>query len=166
MNWFDGLVLIILFRTSYVGFRRGLSMELFRFLGLVVSGFAAFYYFKPFGNIITLNTGVSQAVAEAIAFLVVLICGILIFRLLGTASRKIMQLAFAANIDAAGGLICGVLKGVIIASFAVVLMQQVPSEYISDSIELRSFTGPYLSKIATGVYELINRMRPDEFGIT
>jgi len=140
-------------------------MELFRFLGLAVSGFAAFYYFKPFGSIISLNTGVSEAVAEAVAFLVVLICGILIFRLIGAASRKIMQLAFAANIDAAGGLVCGLLKGVIIASFVVVLLQQVPSEYIHNSIELKSFSGPHLSRVASGVYQLINRMRPDEFGM-
>jgi len=163
MNWFDGFVLIILFRTGYVGFRRGLSMELFRFLGLVVSGFAALYYYKSFGNIISLNTGVSGAIAEAVAFLVILICGILISRLIGSATRKIMQLAFAANIDAAGGLVCGLLKGIIIASFTVVLLQQVPSDYINDSIELRSFSGRYLSEISTQVYNLINRMQPEQF---
>ncbi len=161
MNWFDLIALIVLIRSSYIGFRRGLSMELFRFLGLIVSGFASFYYYERLGDILTLNTSIPQPISNAVCFIVILLLGIALFKVLGSFTRKVMQLSFTANFDSIGGAVCGLLKGAIIASFIVVLLQQIPSEYISESIELKSFSGRYFVKFSSNLYSLINRIQPE-----
>jgi len=161
MNWFDVAALIILFRSSYVGFRHGLSMELFRFLGLIVSGFAAFYYYAQLADILTLNTSVPPALANTISFLGILVFGVMLFRMLGALTRKIMQLSFTANFDSVGGIICGFFKGIVITSFIVVLLQQVPSQYMRDSIESTSFSGQYFVKISSAIYSLVRRLHPE-----
>lgn len=149
MNWFDIFAIILLLRTGYIGFKNGLSAEIYKAAGLGISGLAAFYLYKNIVIIIneyTITT-ISESQFEAISFIAILLLSMLICKFIFMLIQKVMQLNFAKGFNTTAGLLFGLTRGGLIVCLVFMLLNWSAVDYIKKSIQEKSFSGQYIVKI-------------------
>ena len=162
MNWFDIFVLILLLRTSYIGFKNGLSAEIFKAAGLALSGLAAFYFYKRLVSFVNQNTFTSLADAQmnAISFVAILLLGLLICKFVFIFIQKITQISFAKNFNTAAGMISGLLRGIVVVCLVFMVLNWSAVDYIKKSIQEKSFSGSYIIQINSVARVVLARILP------
>lgn len=163
MNWFDIFVVILLLRTSYIGFKNGLTAEIYKAAGLAFSGLAAFYFYKKLVSIIDqyMITMVADSLIYIISFLFILLSGVLLFKFVFMFINKVIQLSFAEKFSKTVGLIFGIARGVLIACLVYVILNWTAVDYLKESIQEKSFSGPYIEKINTHLNDILVRFKPE-----
>ncbi len=151
-NWVDLLAVILLFRMSYVGFRTGISSELFKLVGCVAGFFVSFRYHQALGNYLAQWTFLTAPWAGALALAI----GTAAFYLGLTRSlrllERVVKLTFQDKLSRVAGLLAGACRALLVTSIVLVILRQLPSPYLATSIEEHSFSGGRVSKIAPMVY--------------
>jgi len=162
MNWFDIFFLIILLRTSYIGFKNGLSAEIYKAAGLALSGLAAFYFYKKLVLFVNQNTFTALADAQmnAISFVTILLLCLLICKFVFIFIQKITKMSFAKNFNTAAGMISGLLRGVVIVCLVFMVLNWSAVEYIKKSIQEKSFSGSYIIEINSVAKVVLSRVLP------
>jgi len=150
MNWFDIIAIIILIRTGYIGLKNGLSIEVYKFAAFCISGFAALYSYKRLTGILNqyYNIIINTAQLNAVIFLIILLAGILIFRFIFIFVREAIKLSFAKNFDVSSGIVLGLIRGILIVCIIFTILTWVSNDHIRESIQKRSFSGPYIVNLA------------------
>ena len=138
---------------GYIGFRLGLSGELVKLAGFVGGFFVSFRYYQGVGDFIAQRTflSVEWAAALAMAALMGLVGFATLFCL--RFLEKIVQISFQAKFDKVGGLLVGLFRAILAASVILVIFRQLPSDYLNASIEERSLSGRFISRVAPAVYD-------------
>ena len=164
MNWFDIFSIILLLRTGYIGFKNGLSAEVYKAAGMGLSGLAAFYFYKKLVLSINQYTVVSMADAqmEAISFALILLLGLLICKFVFMFIQKIMQLSFAKNFNTTAGMIFGLSRGAIVVCLVFMILNWSAVDYIKKSIQEKSFSGQYIAKVNSVAKNVLVRILPEE----
>ncbi len=146
MNWFDIFIVIVLLRTSYIGFKNGLSTEIYKTGSLVFSGSAAFYFYKKLISFISQYTviGISDNILNIISFLIILIICLLLFKFIFVLIQKITQVSFAKKFNTMIGMVFGLFRGIFISCIIFIILNWSSVDYIKDSIREKSFSGKYI----------------------
>ena len=165
INWVDILVVILLFRTSYIGARTGLSEEIFRIIGVLIGVFLSLKYYSALGSRINASISLPQELIDGLTFLILILLSMLTMKLVSLGLTKIVKLAFAEKIDKWGGFLFGLFRGAVLLSLLFVLFGIFQFDYLVKSVEERSLTGPYIGKIAPNVYQTIARTSPEDLNI-
>ncbi len=165
-NWVDILVLIIMFRISYVAFYDGLSHEIFPLIAIICSAVLSLRYYTDLAvylseNLLHLPIGL----AEFLSF-TVLIVGIgFIFKLIRAMLDKIIKVTWHPMVEKFGGLVVGIARASITTSIVLIMIALVPLSYLTWSVKERSLTGMYFLKIAPAIYEkaagFVPSIKPD-----
>jgi len=146
MNWFDIFIAIILLRTSYIGFKNGLSTEIYKVTSLGISSLTAFYFYKKL--VLFINQWsvafVDDSVINIISFLFILLICMLLFKFIFAFIQKAMQLSFAKNFNSILGMIFGICRGAVILCMIFMLFSWSAIDYIKVSIREKSFSGQYI----------------------
>ena len=161
INWVDVLIVILLFRTSYIGARNGLSEEIFRIIGVLLGLFLSIKFYSPLGSRINSTISLPQEFIDGATFLILILLSMLSLKLISLGLTKIVKLAFADKIDKWGGFIVGLFRGAVLMSLLFMLFSIIQVDYLVKSVEERSLTGPYVEKIAPNVYQAIARTSPE-----
>jgi uncharacterized membrane protein required for colicin V production len=164
MNWFDIFVLILLLRTSYIGFKSGLATEVYKAAGLVLSGLAAFYFYKRliwWMSQYTI-TYISDKQLQAVAFVGILVLGLLVCKFVFMFVQKLMELSFAKNFSTTMGMISGLIRGVVIACLTFIILNWSAVDYIKDSLQEKSFSGSYIVQINNQARIILTKLLPAE----
>lgn len=155
-NWIDVVVLICLVRFGYIGASQGFGNELVRSLGLVAGVMVSFRWYQAAGDWVAARTVLSHEWAAA-GVLLLLVAGMYGLVVLGLRLlQKAVTLRFAPSLDKVGGLALGLLRAALVVSVGLVMLQQLPSDYVRTSIEERSWSGRCLAHAAPGVYDAVN----------
>jgi len=160
MNWFDIFVVILLLRTGYIGFKNGLSAEIYKAAGLGFSGLAAFYFYKKLVSMFNQYTITTMAdiQLEAISFISILLVGMLIFKFVFMFIQKIMQLSFAKNFNTAAGMVFGLARGIAIICIVFMILNWSAVDYIKKSVQDRSFSGSYIIQINSAAKIILGKI--------
>ncbi len=70
--------------------------------------------------------------------------------------EKLVQVSFQAKLNKAGGLIAGLFRGILVTSVVLVVCRQLPSDYLTASIDEHSLSGHFVSRVAPAVYDSIS----------
>ncbi len=151
-NWVDVVAVILFIRMGYVGYRLGLGSELIKLAGAVVGFFVSFYWYQPLGSFLSNWTFLSKEWAAAIVMIVLVVVGYLLVTRGLRLMEKLIQVSFQAKVSNVGGLIAGLVRAGFVTSVFLVVCQHLPSDYLSASIEERSFTGSRMARVAPAVY--------------
>lgn len=165
INWIDILVVILLFRTSYIGARTGLSEEIFRIIGILLGLFFSMKYYSALGTLLNTNVSLPQDLVDSLTFFILILLSILTMKLVSLGLTKIVKLAFADNIDKWGGFIVGLFRGAVILSLLFMLFRIANVNYLVKSVEERSLSGPYIKQMAPNVYQVISRTYPEDIKV-
>ena len=161
LNWVDCVILIILIRTTYVGFSRGLSWEIIRLLGIVIAFVLAIHNYDKIGSFIGSNSPIPPIAANLFSFLVLVFGTALVFKFIGFGLHKILEIELLSPIEHIGGLLLGFIRGMVLALITLVIMLIISVPYIDDSIRERSFFGDKLLRAAPIVYDATARFFPE-----
>ncbi len=165
INWVDIFVLILLIRTSYVGLRCGLLGEIFKILGIIAALFVSIRYYSNLAQFLTTQvffSKLSLPVNRGISFVCLLLAVMLIFKLGRFIARFIMQLEVADPLKRMGGVICGFIRGGIIASLILFALNLLPLDYLKKSINEDSWSGSRLIKVGPAIHHTIIKFSPGE----
>ena len=160
INWIDLLVVILLVRSSYVGFTKGFGWELFRFIGYVSTVVATVYYYEYASQLIADYFPVVCSFSNLLSFTGIYIIILLIFKFINILIEKIIKIETVSGIERAGGFLLGFLRGAIFTSFLLITLVFTPIPYFEKSIKERSYTGQVVIKVAPFVYEKIALVFP------
>lgn len=160
INWVDLLVVILLIRSSYVGFTKGFGWELFRFIGYLSTAMAAVYFYEYTSQLLGDYFPVMHSFANLICF-TGLYAGILfIFKFINLLIEKIIKIETISTVEKIGGLLLGFLRGAILISLLLISLVFTPIPYFEKSIKERSYTGQVVLKTVPFLYDKLGAIFP------
>jgi len=165
VNWVDVLTVILLLRTCYIGAKTGLSEEIFRIIGVVFALYISMGFYSPIGSRINAGFSLPQELVDGVSFLILILLSMLSLKLVALGVTKVVKLAFADKINQWGGFISGLLRGALLLSLLFTLFGILQVDYLVKSVEERSLTGPYISRIAPYAYKVVARNSPEAIKI-
>jgi len=160
INWIDLLVVILLVRSSYVGFTKGFGWELFRFIGYISTVIATVYYYEYASQLIGDYFPVVYSFSNLLSFTGVYLVILFIFKFVNILIEKVIKIETVSGVERLGGLLLGFLRGTIFTSFLLISLVFTPIPYFEKSIKERSYTGQVIIKVAPFVYEKIALIFP------
>jgi uncharacterized membrane protein required for colicin V production len=162
LNWVDILVLIIVFRISYVAFQDGLSHQIFPLIGTVCTAVIALRYYHNIGLLIY-NTFIKLPVRllDFLSFVLLLAAVGLIFKLLRAISDALIKVTWHPAVEKAGGLVFGFMRAAVVASLVLTILCLLPLSYLQWSIRDRSFMGMHFLRILPGIYDKVSWALPE-----
>lgn len=140
---------------GYIGFKLGIYSEFVKLFGFFGSFFFSFRYYQDFGDFLSRATGLSIEWAAAVSMTALAAAVYFLLTRLARLMEKLVRVSFEERLNKAGGLIAGVVRAGLLVSFILVVMRQLPSDYLSASIDEHSLCGPALSKMAPAVYDAV-----------
>ncbi|MFH1867956.1 MAG: CvpA family protein [Candidatus Omnitrophota bacterium] len=162
MNWIDIVVLLLVMRCVYAGVRNGLTIELFRFLGVITGLIAAIHYYSKAAEIFIVNFGLPEWLCQFAAFLVISQTIRLVFKYGIALALKILNIQFLPQLEKPGGGIIGFGRGLILSGTLLLAFGILPSVYLEQSIYDKSFSGKFLIDASEKTYKSLTFWMPEE----
>jgi uncharacterized membrane protein required for colicin V production len=137
-NFLDFIILLVFFRICYMAAKMGLSVEIFKFLGVLFSIYIALHYYTTFSNLMQKRFLPEQMPLEFmdfITFFLLIVLGYLCFIGLRSILSRFIQLNAIPKVNQLLGLILGIGRGFLIVgliSFSLVISSVT---YLSGSVE-------------------------------
>lgn len=154
LNWVDIVVIILLIRISYIALQSGLFLESFKLLGTILALYLSLHYYSVLGSFLANRMGIktlSPLALNFISFIVLMIAGYLIFKILRELFAKFIKLEPTAGLDKWGGLILGVIRGFLSVSLVIFMLAASHAGYFRKSVK-GSFSGKDLINISISTY--------------
>ncbi|MRR05667.1 MAG: CvpA family protein [Deltaproteobacteria bacterium] len=145
MNLVDILIWVVLLSFAVKGFMKGLVKEVCSFLGLIVGGWAAFTYYRPFAGVLQSHSHFSHTITLFLSFGLILLALGLFFFLLGYLLTTLLKIIFLGSANRIGGVFLGVVQGslVLCMLFSLGTAKMVPLK-IRSCIEKSATARPFL----------------------
>ncbi len=158
INWVDIVIVVLLFKITYDGFRRGLSGEIIPLAGIFIALVSSLHLYESFGYLIGGHTPLNNAWGLFLCF-VVIGTGIQAFFLIivKLLAGKIINVQVATLYDSILGVICGVIQGVLVVSFVLIAMRLLPVKYVRESVKDRSVFAARIIKTGMDAYRRTER---------
>ena len=154
INWVDILIVIIIARISYIALQDGLSHEIFPLIGTVITAAISMRYYRDLSAFVQGTTGISMPVLEVLAFIALVVCVGLIFKLARLLVDALLKVTWHPFVEKFGGLVFGFLRASVVVSILLTIMSLTPLSYLSYSIKDKSLLGHYFLNITP---EISNR---------
>jgi membrane protein required for colicin V production len=145
MNLVDILIWVVLLIFAVKGFMKGLVREVCSLLGLVIGGWAAFTYYRPFAGILQSHSHFSHTITLFLSFGLIFLALGLFFFLLGYLATILLKVVFLGSVNRIGGIFLGILQGSLMLCILFSLGTAKPTPLkISTSIEKSALARPFL----------------------
>ncbi len=160
-SWIDLIVIILVIRGMFVGYRRGLSGEALRFLGVFFALYLSFRFYEAGADRLVEGFGMGRRAAIAVSFGAISIVVIAFFYILSRVVQLLMQLPVLSALEKTGGIIFGGLKVLLLCFVVLIILALVKVEAISNAVSQKSYFGSIAIASVPGVYKFVARVYPD-----
>lgn len=160
INWIDILIIILLVRTSYVGFTKGFSYEFLTLLALLCSVMLSIHSYSFVASYLTQSINLPIGFSNFISFVILALGSYFILSFLKNFLHKFINLEMFPKFERIGGIILGFARGAVIASLVLLSMMLIPNKYLRDSIMVNSMTSNVFIKVAPTCYEYVVNWLP------
>lgn len=150
MNYLDILLLIPILFGAWRGFKKGIIIELFTLLALLVGIYAAIHFSDYMVNILKDNFDFDGEYTPVVAFvLTFLIVGAMVF-FLGKALEKVIKIVQLSALNKFAGVVFGVTKMLFVSSIIVVVLESVDqkNDFISKELKDNSILYEPFKKVS------------------
>lgn len=159
-NWVDVFVVICLIRTCYIGFSRGFSPEIPRFLSVILVIVLSYHFCGRVGQFLSDYQLLKREMVAGLSFISLVVVLSLICKLLCVLSRLI-KVAGPHMFEVVGGLMVGLIRGFFVASLILVVFSFIFPSYLDRSVYRGSFAGSRIIDIAPQAYDFFNQFKPN-----
>ena len=154
INWIDVLILILLIRTGYVGFARGLTNGILPLIGTFAALVASLHYYDIVGGAISTYLPVKEIYTQYISYLFIGIGILMIARIFSVRmGGKENTIGGASFLDSLSGCILGCMRGILLVSYIAVALGITPVKYIQVSLKEKSLVGKAFESAGHTVYK-------------
>lgn len=151
-NWVDILILTLMIRALYIGFKRGFINEILHLLALVASIFVVFHYTPLCVKYLESSIFFKPQFARAMTF--IFLWGLV--SLLAKFARGALLLVFKVEaksfLDKIGGVAIAAVRGLLLCSLTLWLLVSTESAYAIRTIN-GAYTSKYVVQWAPNVYK-------------
>ena len=126
MNTIDIVILIILILFGLRGVFRGIILEIFTLLGLIVAYIVAVREMSTVSGWIDKYLNLPDLVITSLAFLLIFLIIGFLFRWVARLLQTMAKWTIIRWIDKGGGILFGLFKGAIVSSLLIMLMSVLP----------------------------------------
>jgi len=175
----DFCVAIFLAVGLFIGLVRGLSGELARAAAALLVAGAGFRFYPALSDTLQAHTRITPAAAPALAFLLILLCGLTGFVILRHFFKRLLQPAFRGPVERIGGALAGLLRCTVILLAFLFFCSLAPVAYLQRYVLQASRSGQlylqyvvpllerlparrYRDRIADGLRERLRRKESHE----
>lgn len=162
LNWVDILVIILLFRSSYIGLKKGLWIEVFKIFGILTALFFALNFYERLGILISSKAALPENFSKFLIFLAILFSIIFIFKILRNLLQLVVNVEVKENIDSVGGAFLGLFRGAIVCSLVLLALVLLPSRYIKEGVEKKSLIASHLIDKAPKIHHFFAKNMPSK----
>lgn len=159
-NSIDILCLIILGLFCIKGFFRGILIEIFTLVGLLVAYIVAVREMSTIENWITQWINIPPLVASTIAFLIIFLSIGFLFRWIAKMLRSMARWTIIGWADKGGGFLFGLFKGALITSLVLLLLSLIPFSNRFEKETERSALYKPLRSVAPAVFNFVIKTFP------
>lgn len=161
INWVDVLVIILMFRMSYVAFQDGLSHQIFPVFSAVAIIVIGLYYYEKIGGFISQNLlNMPIEISNFLSFLVLAVVAGLVVKFLKSILDKLIKVEWHPILERLGGLVVGIIKASLVTSIVLMTIVLMPLPYLQWSVRERSLVGMHFLKVGPNVYEKASKFLP------
>jgi len=153
-NFLDFIILIVLFRICYIAAKTGLSVEIFKFFGVIFSTYLGLHYYTTLSDLIQrrfLPQDMPLEFMDFITFLLLIILGYLCFVVLRSIFFRFIQLNAIPKINQIVGLILGIGRGFLVIGLLTFTLGISSVTYLSSSVK-HSYLGSRAFVISPQTY--------------
>ena len=147
----------------FLGFKRGVIAELLTLIGLISAIFVSIFWYHDLSVFLIKQFKWNEALSNIVSFIIIFLLVILCFRILETLLNRIVDMLFLSWINNLGGVLFGFLRGAIIVSLLLSLVNFIPLPLeiriqLSDSILAK-----YLLDGLMIIYNSLREWLPEHF---
>ena len=128
MNWLDGVFVVVIAASAYLGLRTGLISAAFTAIGAWVGIVLAGRFSDDLGGWLTTSIS-NDTLVTVISFAFIVVASIMVARIAGTALRKAVGLFFLGFADPLAGAVLGALAGVILVGALITSMARLAYDF-------------------------------------
>jgi len=132
MNIIDIIFIIPLAWFTYVGFKKGLIIELFSLVALILGIYAALHFSFYAENFLIANLNINDQYIPIASFIVTFIIVVLLVFVLGKIIEKFINVLALGFLNKLAGSAFGLLKSALIISVVLILINNVNISLISE----------------------------------
>lgn len=154
-NFLDFIVLILLFRICYIAAKTGLSVEIFKLLGVICSTYIALHYYTTLSDRIQrrfMPEAMPLEFMDFIIFILLTVAGYLLFVGLRSILFRFVQLNAIPKINQFAGLILGMARGFLVVGLLSYTLVISSVTYLNSSVK-HSYLASKASVISPQSYE-------------
>jgi len=159
-NWVDIIVLIFLVRGAYIGLSRGLSVELFKLVGAILTVVLSLLWYDILGGWLAAHSFLPLQVANFISFIILLTILLILSKSLRVFLFTVLHLELFCGLEKWGGFVMGLVRSTVFASLFLFVLNLLPVGYFQESMNEKSLFTPYLQPVAPKILEFITMFRP------
>lgn len=154
-NWIDIVVIALIFITSYRGFKKGIIVEMFKLLSIVLAIYISVHYFSLASDLLFHYFPVAKLVIwDFISFALLAVSAYFAVTVLRSVFLRFIKVEAAGSFNKWGGLLTGFLRGVLTVSMLFLLFYFSTVGYLKESVQ-KSSLGSRCALIDVKVYEFI-----------
>jgi len=161
-NWIDVLVVLLLLKSAYAGARTGLTAELFKLIGTVISIVLGLHYYNNIGGALIDYINMPVWFAQFIILVVVVLLVRVIFKYGVVLLLKVLNIQFILGLERIGGALIGFGRGFLFGGLILIASLFLPVRYFYSSIYEGSFLASYLIRTTKAVYTSIIGLVPSQ----
>jgi uncharacterized membrane protein required for colicin V production len=159
-HWLDLIVAIFILRGVIIGYRRGLSGELLRFLGILCALGLSFKFYEAGADRLLQHVSMERNIALGCSFTGIFLAVLIFFYMLNRTVHQMMEIPGIAFLEHGGGAILGGAKSLLFAFLALILLALVRVDRIANAVTQDSFFGPLAISAVPGAYKFASRVYP------
>ncbi len=160
MNTIDMIILIIVGFFCVKGFFRGMILEIFTLVGLLIAYIIALREMSTVAHLVNQIISVPLIIANSLGFLLIFILILLLFRWIAAVLRRIVKWSFLGWVDRGGGMALGIFKGTLIASLLALLISLIPLSEKMESMQEQSVLFHPVRLVAPAVFNFLKSSFP------
>jgi len=116
MNFFDLIILVVLFFFAIKGLLRGLVNELSSLAGLILGGWLAYRYYPILSIPVNKILHLPEHIAAFLAFMLILMLTGFIAHILGNIITTALRAVMLGSLNRVGGVVIGAVEGALLLS--------------------------------------------------
>ena len=154
MNVLDLIIGIILVLFAITGLRKGLIIEAFYLASFLFGAYGAMHFSDAVADWMSDFLNVNEDYLTIISFIVTFIIVLILVRLLGRVISRLLEAISLGFVDKIGGFIFGVLKGALLVSVIIMIMNVFgASDLINNDLRESSKLYTLTESIANTIYD-------------
>lgn len=161
-NWVDILLILLLLRSAWIGTRIGLTAELFKLTGTVISIVIGLHYYNQIANTLINYINIPVWFLHFIIFAIIILLIRAVFKYGVVLFLRVLNIQFILQLERIGGALVGLGRGFLIGGLLLIALLFFPVEYLYHSIYEKSFLAPYLIRSTKRTYVSIIGLIPSQ----